>query len=107
MNRMLFMKFVRTAASATFLAASLLFAALLARSYSQRDSLITSLPDNHSLAVKSSAGKLLVGVFPKSHGWHVSSQQSSTSAPQAMTAIDMPTESHFEGTPLLMGTIVV
>src|SRR4051794_30262811 len=98
---------LRKGISVTFVVACVLLAALAVRSYWWRDSLVTSLPIENSLAIQSSAGQVLVGVFPERHAWRVESQPAAPQAQSlAQTAKERETP-HIDSTPFRLGTIVV
>jgi hypothetical protein len=98
---------LRKAISTTFLAATMLLAALAIRSYWWRDSLVSGLPNESSLAIQSSAGKVLVGVFPQSYTPRLESQRLTMETETNANTKSEQESPRFESTPFRLGTIVV
>jgi hypothetical protein len=68
---------LRQVISAIFLATAVLLAAVEIRSYWWRDSVVAGLSNESSVTIQSSAGQMLLGIFPEPRDWHVDSQQRS------------------------------
>src|SRR3954467_8036628 len=90
---------LRKGISVTFVVACVLLAALAVRSYWWRDSLLTSLPNENSLAIQSSAGQVLVGVFPERHAWRVESQPPARQARRVAQPTSERETPHIDSTP--------
>src|SRR4051812_23381355 len=98
---------LRKAISTTFFAATILLAVLAIRSYWWRDSFVSGLPNEGSVAIQSSAGKVLVGVFPQTYVSRIESRRLTMQREAIANATSEQESSRIESTSFRLGTIVV